>query len=432
MIINFELNINHLLFFLIFLSYFIRYYILSFTNFIENEKQSQKKFFNIYIYTISNLFSVFPFIIEKKRSKRKHKKIKQEDIFDKIKSFSSNINKTKTIDIELIYEKESPVNKGIIFIRTLMVAITDLSAQYFVFIFYIFVELKKIELDFILIFNILSKYLFSRLILQTYYYKHHHLSFMINLICLILISIIDIYNIHNNWNMNIIYFIFIKIFCTVCYSLEDVIGKKALIEDFLSPYSIIFFKGIFELILLIIGSIPFFFIKIDNNEYIFSSFIEKLNSIKKLFLIFLLMLFNFIYNCLIWIINDRFSPNDLAIAMIIEGITDKLDLLIFNFDEFKKNLYISIYKTIIYIILILGALVHNEIIILNFCGLNEYTRKNLDKKSDEDFKNANRKTTISSISLGDIQNVKDINDKIDGKNNLLEELPIFSPKNNDL
>ena len=125
-----------------------------------------------------------------------------------------------------------------------MVAVTDLAAQYFVFIFFVFVNLgeKDIKFDSVLVFNILSKYLFSRLILNTNYYRHHNLSFLINLICLILISITDIISMIKNWNDNIIYFMFINIFCTICYSLEDVIGKKALIKEFLSPYSILFYK----------------------------------------------------------------------------------------------------------------------------------------------------------------------------------------------
>ena len=185
-------------------------------NSLENEKQSYTKFFNIYIYTISNLLSIILYYIEKIRSKKKKK---END---------GNILKTKST-IELIYDDGSPVKMNKLIIRLIFITLTDLSAQYFVFIFYLFIVVGKVQLDSLLIFNISFKYLFSRIILKTNYYKHHHLSFIINIICLILISITDILSIYENWEINIIYFILIKIFCTICYSLEDVIVKKSLI-----------------------------------------------------------------------------------------------------------------------------------------------------------------------------------------------------------
>ena len=403
--LSFELNANHLLFFLIFIIYYIRYYILILNTYDENETQVERKFVNMYIYVISNLLSTILFIIEKIRSRRKNKqKFKKGEVKQK----KSN----KSLNIELIYEEYSPVNKCLLFLRILMVSITDLAAQYFVFIFYIFFEVDMIQCDFILIFSILSKYLFSRLLLKADYYKHHHLSILMNILGLILIGITDIRRLYENWSLNIIYFILIKLFCTICYSLEDVIGKKTLNGDFLSPISILFYKGIIESIILLIGSIPFFFIQV-NNKNIFSIFISRFDEKYNIYPIFLLMFFNFLYNLLIWLINDKFSPNHLAMAMIIEGITEKIHILIFDLDKFKENLYISIYEVAIYIILIIGAFIHNEILILNFCGLSEYTTKNLKIKSDEDFKYANKKTFNTSFNNEESRDTKEIRDSKD-------------------
>ena len=425
--ISIELNLNHIFFLLIFIAYFIRFYLMDQIKSDEIKKRASIKFFNMFIYTLSNLFSGILFCIVKIRSKRRNKILKKDSKKKQKKESKASSKSLKSLDIELIYEKESPVNRCKLLIRTLMVAITDLAAQYFVFIFYIFVNFdgKGVKFDSILIFNILSKYLFSRLILNTNYYRHHNLSFLINLVGLILISITDIMSMIKNWSVSIIYFIFINIFCTICYSLEDVIGKKALIEEFLSPYSILFYKGVYEIILLLIGTIPFLFIKIEG-EYIFYIFGEMLDSLEKIFLVFLLMLFNFIYNLFIWIINDRFSPNDLAITILIEGITDKLDFLVFKFREFENNLFVSVYEIIIYFILVIGALIHNEIVIINWCGLDEYTKKNINKKSTEDFNIANRRTTTeSTINFEDERESKDINDKIYDRDTISTELSVI-------
>ena len=423
-LLSFEFSVNHFFFVMIFFIYFIRYFILYLANSEYVGTQASEKIFNMYIYTISNLLSVILFCIVKVRSRRKNKKPRKPEFsfMHKMDSQSSS----KTMNLELIYEKKSPVNKFKLLIRTFIVSVADLSAQYFLFIFYIFFETGKIQIDIVLIFNILSKYLLSRLILKTNYYKHHHLSVLINILCFVLFGFTDIQSIYKEWDTNLIYYIGIKIFCTICYSLEDVVGKKALIEEFLSPYAIIFYKGLYELTLLIIVSIPFFFLDV-NDENIFSHFIPKLNSFKKILLVFLLMLINFIYNVFIWIINDRFTPNDLAITMIIKGITDQFEKLILYFDEFKNHLFVSIYKIIIYLILILGAFIHNEILIINIWGLNEYTKGNLERKSIEDFKNAHKRSmTQSTYNLEEHRVSKDINERNDDEN-ILTELSVIPP-----
>ena len=94
--------------------------------------------------------------------------------------------------------------------------------------------------------------------------------------------------------------------------------------------------------------------------------------------------------------------------MIIEGITLKINYFVFNFGQFKENLYISIYEASIYFILIIGVMIHSEILILNCCGLNEYTIKNLKIKSEEDFKYANKKSSDTSFNNEDSRETKAI------------------------
>ncbi len=424
-LLSFEFNRNHSFFIMIFIIYLIRFYILYLIGLDDVGNQACRKLFNMYIYTISNLFSVVLFCIVRMRSKRKNKKLKKQELSLRHKKDSQA--SSKAMNLELIYEKKSPVNKVTLLIRIFIISLADLSAQYFVFIFYIFYEVGRIQIDIVLIFNILSKYIFSRLILKTYYYKHHHLSFLINILCFVLFSLTDIQSMYRDWNSNLFYYIAIKIFCTLCYSLEDVFGKKTLTEEFLSPYAIIFYRGICELILLIIGSIPFFFLDV-NDENIFSCFIPKLNSFLKILLAFLLMIFNFMYNVLIWIINDRFSPNDLTITIILEGITDQVERVLFQFDDFKDNLIVSIYKIVIYLILIIGAFIHNEILIIKVYGLDEYTKGNLDKKSIEDFTNAHKRSlTQSTYNLEENRESKDINERNDDDEYIITELSIIPP-----
>jgi len=59
--------------------------------------------------------------------------------------------------------------------------------------------------------------------------------------------------------------------------------------------------------------------------------------------------------------------------------------------NFKDNIIIIICDTICMIIIILSTLVFNEIIILNFCTLNEHTKKEMKKREKmeiEDIKSS--------------------------------------------
>ena len=209
--------------------------------------------------------------------------------------------------------------------------------------------------------------------------------------------------------INILYLLF-RMFSTICYSLEDIVGKKVLIEEFLSPYSLLTYKGAYELVILLICSIPFLFIKRDD-EIIFAKMIVLINNGKIIILNILLMTANFVYNIFIWIIIDRFSPNDHAMVSVIEGITIKLFILIFETDKFMDNLSISIITVFIYFILIIGVCIHNEIIIINKCGLNEYTKKRLCKKGDEDLEQ-----TKSRYSEDSNNSFEDFNRRSTAKN----------------
>ena len=120
-----------------------------------------------------------------------------------------------------------------------------------------------------------------------------------------------------------------------------------------------------------------------------------INEFKKICANILVMIINCLYTLIIWIIIDKFSPNDYAMATIIEGITGKIFNLLIHKSEF--NIGISIFYIIIYFILIFGICIHNEIIIINKYRLNEYTKKKLGKKGDEDLELTKDNTRNSSF-----------------------------------
>ena len=384
-IISFDMSLNHIYFLLAFVFYFIRQYLFSVISSLigkENykfgdSKKATKKLFNIYTLIISDLFSVIFVLIIKLRTKDINL-----DLKEKIKK-----KEKSSLDLEFIYNDELPINQKKLLLRPLILSVCDFLSQICLFMIYFFVNndnefdsMNKVDISCII--NILSKFLLSRLILKTYFYKHHYLSLGINILFLIILCILEIIEMEHTL-VNVLYSI-TRIFTTICYSLGDIIGKRALIEEFLSPYSLLLYKGLYEIFILLIFSIPFIFIERDD-EIVFSKMILFMNSGKKIMFNIFYMISNFIYNIFIWIIIDRFSPNDRAMASVIEAITDRIFILIFQTNKFEENLSFSILSLIIYFILIIGICIHNEIIIINVFGLNEYTKKKLRNKGDEDY-----------------------------------------------
>ena len=405
--LSIDINKNHIFFLLIFISYMLREFWLeaidSYKQFKDyrfgNSKKATKKFFNLYIYTLGNYFSFFCIYIIKLNTR--HKSHENENSTSEIQLSASS----STIDY--IYTNDLPINERKLLIRTLMVSIFDWIAQYFYIVFDVAVnddqkgDIKE-RLDFICIINILSTYLFSMMILKTCYYRHHYLSTIISLSCLIVLSVFNLIEIPQ-YDKYVIINLFIRIFSQISYSLEDVIGKKALIQEFLSPYSLLLYKGIYELVILLLSSIPFFLIKRDD-AIIFSKLVLLINSPLKVLLFFILMILNFIYTLFIWTIIDRFSPNDYALTMIFEGIFDKILILVKGI-KFEKKLFIL--SIIIYLILIITICIHSEIIIINACDLNKYTKKIIGKKGEEDYELSFKTDRANSIdSFNEENNVK--------------------------
>ena len=71
---------------------------------------------------------------------------------------------------------------------------------------------------------------------------------------------------------------------------------------------------------------------------------------------------------------------------MVENTIDKLFEYALNPNTFTDNLFISIIQIIIFILLIIGICIHNEIIVINKWGMDEYTKYKIAKKGDDDYR----------------------------------------------
>ena len=370
-------HLNHFLFLLFFVISILKKYV---NTFFPQKPKIPLEFLELYIYNLSDFFSIIPLFILQKRTKRK------KEIID------SNSNKDVKGGHGYIYnnrEKTNPKSKIRIFILT----ISDYIAQISSVIFYVILNEMNIPMKFakltsLLIINVIVIFIISKLILHNHFYRHHSLSLLINIICLIVLIIVDISNIINysgEIKMQFIYII-IKIVQSILYSLEDVLIKVLILSYYLHPFKILFKKALFQFFYNIIFNFPFIFIKLrdkdEEKEFLFPMigrlFEDKIN----ILITFIYAGISFIYNGTIFKIIDEFSPNHFAIARVIENFGILMLNIILEGAESQKNL---VFNLIIYILLIIAALVYNEFFIINICGLSKYTKYFLDFEAESEI-----------------------------------------------
>ena len=253
-------------------------------------------------------------------------------------------------------------------------------------------------------FDIFSRYIFSRWILKTYFYAHHKLSFFLNFIGLAIIMVADsLYKFKFKWHTDIdegfdlFYILFLSIRLIV-YSFEDIMNKVAFRALSILPCTLIFYNGLIQLCFFIIISILFFpYINYD----ILKNVLRKQS--EHLFLVFYLP-FNIMRNLYLIRVIDKFSAQHMAFLRVLENIS------IFVFMEIKKeNIYkheIKQKKKIIYyilqpigfLILCFASLMHNELIIINNTKLKAKTEYYLDKDADKEQNNSDFSDTLLSDS----------------------------------
>ena len=343
-------------------------------------KDVAQPFLNTYLFNISDYLAVIPFIIIKIRSKRMTK--------ENMLALQLTIKSALTNSTSNTLDKK----RTFFFWLVVSVGIFDFLSHVSSLAFYLVFgkndrPLSENNLSSMLIFNTIVIYVASRLILKTYFYRHHYFSFILNVFCIIILLSLDIYNTivqkKETDSSNMIFFYFAKKILTIIfYSIEDVIGKKVLLDDLMNIYSLLFYRAIVETVLLILFSIPFIFIKITNKaktpEVTSNIFLQIGDLFKgsEFYKVFLFILTNFFYNIFIWSIIDKFSPSHYAISNIFESTGTLIRLWITEKDSVQQ----PVIRLIIYVILIIGSVIHSEMVVLNFCSMQKNTKLFLEIK----------------------------------------------------
>ena len=332
----------------------------------------------MYICILSKLLSFIPYFISRILSKRRSKK-------------DSNCNH----DNIYIYNKGIKKYRGkFLFKQILIVSLFGFFSEAVLYIFILinnnYESIKSYNLGIFLVLNTVVIYFVSYYVLKTYFYKHRFLSLFINSICFLVTLICDIITIVNLSIKEVSYYIYILIriirlilACFLfCYS------KKVLDSAFLSPYSIIAFRSIYETIFLGCFTIPLAFINIkeynNKEKIIFKSFLQYLKGINILYSI-LMLLADYLHDLFIMFIIYKFSPSHLTLAMIVKSFVRIGYNIIIAAIKNKYLFWSDCANLGICLILFVGSMIHNEIFIINKYELNTKTQLYLNSEFNDEI-----------------------------------------------
>ncbi len=288
---------------------------------------------------ISLLIQIFPEIISRIRQKRKNLDLIQRKIEKKKFVFS---------DINLLNYKAI----GLIFLSNIFSFYPDFLLSYIASATQFYFYLARFSL---LFFSAIQSYF----VLNMKIYSHQQIS-MIIMFCgtLFFILITKSY-----MEFGLIEFLF-QIILDFLITLSLCINKYILEVYYISPFMILFIEGIFGIILdfLIIFILNKLDILIISD---FSFFLKNVNILN-------LLMYSFFYSLteiFILLTNFYFSPTMVLVSDYISA---------FALELYRDNKW---YKIIGYFILLVGCFVYNEIIIINFCNLNKFTKREISRRS---------------------------------------------------
>ena len=395
-LLTFNVNKNHIFFLLLFVTYFLRQLFKEISKSISKNKVSifgnsiiaKATIIDIYLFTPSNLLIIFPYFIEKIRAKKMNK---------------SNILISKSEKVNFLPYRGTLVKFSKLLKLIILTSTFNFLPRIITFFLFYFVDDDSKfgsvpVLNSVSIFYILGTFLLSRIYFSTYFYRHHFVSLAINIIGLIINIIIDIENLKKTY---IIIKYVTDILGEISFSFASIYGKFLL--TYISPYALTLYIGLIQIFYLAIIFIPLYYIE-RNGENIFNNFFDVFDGIGIIFLDIGIAASICSYGLFIWIIINKFTPNDYALSMMVEDMIDKLFQYTLKPETFTENIFKSILQIFIFILLIIGICIHNEIIIINRCGLNEYTKNKIAQKGEEDFKEA---YDLKNIGLDDTSSEED-------------------------
>ena len=241
-----------------------------------------------------------------------------------------------------------------------------------------FPQLEK-RVYFLLFITLINIIIFKKQI-----FRHQKLSFIITAI-----GAIPIYTAFFLYLDKELYNFFYDLFLLVgsfCYSLYLVFIKYLTCDKGMSVFLLLLYQGLLCFIYTIILFFAMSLIIKGDFTYIYNIFhCTETNYIcisYYYFKIIMYLILNTVLQALIFLVVYHFSPELFAISDIFSPLFSFIALWIETNEENGMKIFLTVLG---YVIIAIASFIYNELIVLNFCGLNENTWKAIDQKAQQDI-----------------------------------------------
>lgn len=240
--------------------------------------------------------------------------------------------------------------------------------------------------------QIIFSFFASKIILQYNVEKYKILAMILMFIGFAINAVISITSLLHGFD---IFLYFIQVLMNCGTAIQEVIEKFLIHKKYQSPFFILFIEGVFGNIF----SLIFFFSFMGFTDNIKNWFISNVSN---------LFIFGFIctgYTCFRIIINRKTSPTHRVVA---DTFYSFLSYVLYLTQEriIDMKLFFSLFG---HVIVIIGSLIYNEYIILQFCGFDKDTKKEIDRRASEEILESGKiiwreyelyeRSTIQNLSL---------------------------------
>jgi hypothetical protein len=253
-------------------------------------------------------------------------------------------------------------------------------------------DMKKIPNELITNFEFIFLFIYL-FFLNKYYlgfeiHRHHIIGLTLNIIGILFYLVIEIFR-NNNFNptFSFLYVLIIIIEAQFLQSLTYTFPKKLNHQYFMNMNLILFFEGLFGIIILI--TYDFFYVYIFKFEDIFIFKIQKeeeQNYFIDIIYIFSYLIFNGTLNILNYIVIEETSPIYMTVAKGLSNIFTYISQII-QYSLLNNNQYkeINSYQNIVFLFLsLIGFSIFLELITLNFSDLDKYTKEKTASRGEND------------------------------------------------
>ena len=389
-----ELNLK----LLIFLIYPISIKIQDYTSAAYMKEDKFNILFLVFKFYLSFIFSGILLLILYIRTRRKERNskiknlhilnIEKVDILNRKEVCANHIKRMRTI-------------KSIIYL--LILSVIGFFGSYYGF-YYLKDEYSNAKHSVGTFFELTNYAILSYFLIKQRFYRHHYISYFLITLMLISIFIISIPYIQDISGSFIYYFLY-----ELTFSLYDVLIKKYMNDCYKTPYYIMFFLGIIVTICMLIYDVIAYFANPDISGIIIG-FRDNIDSIGCFFLFLLDLLLIYIWNLGIWLIIYYFSPSHYFIS---EYVSEYIYYILkYNENHGTDDFYSTVNCTLFSIFFILNIfffIIFNEVLILNFCGLDYNTNKRIKQREKKEYDQSENENTPTILMEDLSANERDSN-----------------------